>query len=872
MPASDFLDIIVRAKDQAKSTLNKTSKEILDIDKSAKRSTKGLNNLDKSLFRLEKSFDGVRRSISRLSGAAITFFTSRAIIHGLQNLIHLSNEQAKAVEGMNTALRSMGRYTPELSTKLQDMASSLQKVSNYGDEAVIEGIKFLATYRDITNELLPRSIKAMADLATLQGGNMVSAANTLGKASMGLIGSLTRIGITVDKAAYKQKGYLGLLEQIESQVKGQAEAQRRATGSLQAFGNVIADVKEKLGTVLKESLEPIVRAFIDYVYEIDSKLKQLKRSGDLGGLAEKIEKSFLNSFAVIIKGAALVSDAFYGWKLILNGLTSAFALFASTVNNILAGISDGIDFVRIKYKQFGDEIANSKIIKLLQFLPGFDMLPRVLKLLDEEGVKVGEVSGKLRENAKYWEDVLRNAVKANEELAKQGSMPAFKAATKTVDALKKKVKEYRDLLSKPIDLKNFEGEAKKPQASETAIAKSAAERAAALMQTEMVKLKSLYDKRAITIKEFYDKKEELAKKAFESELSYLQKSRNAEKDVDKKLGIEDKIYKLRQKYEQLTISLANERKREEEDLANTRKSIEKSLSEGRLQILEDENANIESIYMARLELLKREQEEEISELEKSGAEKAQIEEKIRQQSITRDKLFLEKRLKIQSLYIDGTKEMLSNLNQAFGDLYQASNQETKEFFYAQKAIALAQTMISVYEGVQKAFTAYADKPALAAAIAATVLASGLARVAVIKAQKVATGGEIEGHSPTPTADNVPIWATAGEYMMPVNTVKHYGLQAMDALRSMSIPKEVFSGISGIKLPRTSRPNYAAGGEISRRVAPTAPKVIVNMKNETGQPIEAQQKGSEFDGEQLVADIVLKKFMTSRSYREAFRGR
>ena len=65
----------------------------------------------------------------------------------------------------------------------------------------------------------------------------------------------------------------------------------------------------------------------------------------------------------------------------------------------------------------------------------------------------------------------------------------------------------------------------------------------------------------------------------------------------------------------------------------------------------------------------------------------------------------------------------------------------------------------------------------------------------------ASGGRVPGRSPNATADNIPIWATAGEYMMPVSAVNHYGQAFMEAIRSR---------------------RYAAGGMVAPVPGPHAP--------------------------------------------------
>jgi len=231
--------------------------------------------------------DGISKSwlaIGAAVGAALYGVTRAS-----KEFIEASNKQEKAVLGMEAALKSMGRYTPQFSSSLQKMASSLQTVTNFGDEVTLQGVKFLSTYGDITNELMPRSIKAMQDLAALMGGgesSVVSAANMLGKASMGMVGALRRVGITVDAETFKLKGYRGMLEQIESQVGGQAVAMREATAGYEAIGNEIADTKELLGELIKinvgDTFENWAAGLHKWNQEAAENLKLAKERKELG--------------------------------------------------------------------------------------------------------------------------------------------------------------------------------------------------------------------------------------------------------------------------------------------------------------------------------------------------------------------------------------------------------------------------------------------------------------------------------------------------------------------------------------------------------------------------------------------------------------
>ena len=63
------------------------------------------------------------------------------------------------------------------------------------------------------------------------------------------------------------------------------------------------------------------------------------------------------------------------------------------------------------------------------------------------------------------------------------------------------------------------------------------------------------------------------------------------------------------------------------------------------------------------------------------------------------------------------------------------------------------------------------------------------------AGQFASGGEIPGSSPHKRADNIPIKATAGEYMQPVDSVEYYGKDFMNALRDRRIPRGMVQGLA-----------------------------------------------------------------------------
>jgi len=88
-------------------------------------------------------------------------------------------------------------------------------------------------------------------------------------------------------------------------------------------------------------------------------------------------------------------------------------------------------------------------------------------------------------------------------------------------------------------------------------------------------------------------------------------------------------------------------------------------------------------------------------------------------------------------------------------------------------------------------------------------------------QALAGGGSVRGWSPSPTADNIPVWMTAREFVHPVDAVDYYGLPFMELVRRKLFPKNLAHALAGGTLPRIPSGNrLAAGGMAAAAPATT----------------------------------------------------
>ena len=337
---------------------------------------------------------------------------------------------------------------------------------------------------------------------------------------------------------------------------------------------------------------------------------------------------------------------------------------------------------------------------------------------------------------------------------------------------------------------------------------------------------------------FWDERLVIMQSSVLNELMALDQAIGGEKDLEKQEELLGKRNALTIKYN--TLDLANEtaqvkaKEKLDKDQLQVSKVIQEQIRENelqamtkedeararkedslklyhakQLQIVTDAGASLAEKHQLLLDQeVEREQlkADQVSEIK---AEQKAAEDKNRDDAIRADKLVAQARM-----------TTLRGTEQAFAAMYEASGKKIKAFFILQKAAAIASTIMMTYESAIAAYKSMVGipivGPALGAAAAAIAVAGGLANVAIIARTSMATGGPVPGHSPTDSADNIPANLTAGEYVQPVSTVKHYGQGVMEALRNKTIPREAFSGFSFPSFAKENRNqrSFASGGAVA----------------------------------------------------------
>ena len=235
-------------------------------------------NLTKDAEGLKKAMSGVITEGQQLKGNVINF---AALATGIDAAQRSFSQLQGAMQGLADAYAVQEVAETKLATVMQqrmgatdaeiqsikDLAAAQQEIGVIGDEVQLSGAQQIATFltqKDSLEALVP----AMNNLLAQQKGlnattsDAAQVGNLMGKAMMGQVDALKRVGITFTEAEANVMKYgteqerAAMLAQIITNNVGEMNAQLAQTesGQQQQLANAIGDVKEQIGGLVNGAL------------------------------------------------------------------------------------------------------------------------------------------------------------------------------------------------------------------------------------------------------------------------------------------------------------------------------------------------------------------------------------------------------------------------------------------------------------------------------------------------------------------------------------------------------------------------------------------------------------------------------------------
>lgn len=181
---------------------------------------------------------------------------------GVSAFIKNSIEAQKTLAQLEAAIASTGGAAGLSSRELTAMASEMQRVTTYGDDAVISAQALLMTFTKVGRDVFPEAIATILDMSTAMGQDLKSSTIQVGKAlndPIKGITALTRVGVSFTEAQklmieslVKAGDVAGaqaiILRELQTEFGGSASAARNTLGgALTALQNSFGDLFEVSG-------------------------------------------------------------------------------------------------------------------------------------------------------------------------------------------------------------------------------------------------------------------------------------------------------------------------------------------------------------------------------------------------------------------------------------------------------------------------------------------------------------------------------------------------------------------------------------------------------------------------------------------------
>lgn len=304
--------------------------------------------------------DGAEASQAKLSGLGASFKSvastvalSVAAMVSFRKAIEFAGEAMtnyenaiQATRQLDATLASTGRSAEFSSQELQQMATELQKISNFGDEEILTGVTAsLLRFDSISKDIFPRAQSLVVDLAKSMGG-VENAARTLGISladpTLGLT-RLRRIGVEFNSQQEEQiKNFVKtgkvaeaqavLMSALEESFSGLALASVSATTQMK---NAWGDYLESVGSSLS-FFDGVKRGITAMLLNVAGAHDVTSKSAQLAAL--ETQKAWGEATINIGNNIADISTEVVA---IIHGVIKAFDFAGKAIPNAIGLAMDG---------------------------------------------------------------------------------------------------------------------------------------------------------------------------------------------------------------------------------------------------------------------------------------------------------------------------------------------------------------------------------------------------------------------------------------------------------------------------------------------------------------------------------------------------
>lgn len=381
-------DLRNRANDlkRVMDNMNPDTPEWKRLNADLQRVNGRMKELRGSTQQLRGGFDGLKGMLGKGLAIGVAVQGARELFEIGKRAITAFTQQAQAVEKVNQAIKSTAGAAGFSLSQLRKEASELQKRTLFGDEDVLNNATAqLLTFTNIAGDNFLRTQRVALDLSTVLDGDLKSASIQLGKAlndPVANLSALSRSGIqfsAAQKAVIKDlaesnrlaEAQAVILDELERQYGGQAEAAARVGGGWQQLGNVLGDTMEELGGFITAlfNTETATGSLLDIFSNFNERMREWTENI---GLARQWMRDWYDESAVVRVGVQMLAtnlkttllwvmqviDAIVvqPFQLVVAGIKAARLMMDGEFKQAANVLKDHAKYVLNDWKEFGSEV------------------------------------------------------------------------------------------------------------------------------------------------------------------------------------------------------------------------------------------------------------------------------------------------------------------------------------------------------------------------------------------------------------------------------------------------------------------------------------------------------------------------------------
>lgn len=405
---------------------------------------RGMKNVGNSVKNTSNQIDGLTSKMKTAFTALGGLFAINKIKNFSSESVKVWKYQEKQLKILSQTLKVTGASAWTSSKEIQNFASSLQKVTNYGDEAIISMQNVLLGFKNIQGDTFKEATKAILDMSTVMNMDLTSACQAVGKAlddPIQGIGALSRQGfrfsdeqkklikslIDTGKTAEAQKI---ILDELKTTYGGASEASADIGEQLQNTWN---DLKERIGGAIAE----ITNKFLGFLKNVVEGIQNMSAH----------TKTFISAFAKTALALGGLTTAVYVFKTALDALKAHPIILA--ISLAISGISALIGLFSSANQELEDEAEDLRRINEASKAL-FSTSDKEKKLTAQQVKELTRLYPELTGKIKADNTTVAKAIELQKELHKQKTLNLFSKQkeeldklTDTYNELQKEMKQYK---------------------------------------------------------------------------------------------------------------------------------------------------------------------------------------------------------------------------------------------------------------------------------------------------------------------------------------------------------------------------------------------------------------------------------------------